>query len=511
MALKLWKHQERAVARMLRGNLLLAHEMGLGKTMTILQVLSILEKEKKLKPTLILTKKSVMLGFLRTAEEHFPELFRVMAVLDQAGPKRKALLQDKELRIYITNHEAFAITGFDNWVIQRGIKYLAVDEGHGFKDFKALRTQKLTRIADLCERVWIATGTPVLNSPMDLWPLFRMIDRRILGDNPFVFRSRCCIDVNESRKNQHNYFPNYKTRLDYVPTLSQLIDPKMDKACREECLDLPKHVRETVLVTLPPSEQKAVDELSEDLVTNIDIWKNGKTEQRVVAVNLVVTKLTRLRQLLSGVIVSDDGQVHTFKGAKLEALKDVLQTICPQNKAVVWTSFVPSYKLIEELCVDLSLGFTQIVGGQTSKERQAAIDLFRDSPASEVSVMISNPAAGGVGIDGLQVAKYAVYYSKDFSIANDLQSEARTYRAGSEMHDECVRIDIVAANTVDEDIDKALSNKQKLSDALIDIREAIHERRDDQRNSRTAGKANSFTAKQTSFGRAFEAPRRRDW
>ena len=74
--------------------------------------------------------------------------------------------------------------------------------------------------------------------------------------------------------------------------------------------------------------------------------------------------------------------------------------------------------------------------------------------------------SGGIGIN-LVAASYAIFYSRSFSLEHDLQAEARNYRGGSERHTKITRIDIVARDTIDEHIQKALSDKQNISETLL--------------------------------------------
>ena len=100
------------------------------------------------------------------------------------------------------------------------------------------------------------------------------------------------------------------------------------------------------------------------------------------------------------------------------------------------------------------------------------MDEFRNDP--EIRVIICNQAAAGVGINLIE-ASYSIYYSKNFSLEHDLQSGARNYRGGSEVHEKVTRIDLIAENTIDELVNEALSNKQNISDRILswDVKKGI--------------------------------------
>jgi SNF2 family DNA or RNA helicase len=120
--------------------------------------------------------------------------------------------------------------------------------------------------------------------------------------------------------------------------------------------------------------------------------------------------------------------------------------------------------MIAELCTEMGIAYRQIHGGISHKRREEEMDEFRSDP--NVRVMIANQAAAGVGIN-LVEASYAIYYSKTFRLEDDLQSESRNYRGGSEVHEKVTRIDIVCPGTIDELVSEALANKQNIGEKIL--------------------------------------------
>jgi len=85
-----------------------------------------------------------------------------------------------------------------------------------------------------------------------------------------------------------------------------------------------------------------------------------------------------------------------------------------------------------------------------------------------VSVLIGNQGAGGIGID-LTGANTAIYYSKGYSMEQDMQSHARIEGVGSLKHKRLTRLDIVAADTIDEIVNEALTRKQNLAELILSL------------------------------------------
>jgi SNF2 family DNA or RNA helicase len=86
----------------------------------------------------------------------------------------------------------------------------------------------------------------------------------------------------------------------------------------------------------------------------------------------------------------------------------------------------------------------------------------------DTRVVICNRRAAGTGIN-LVEASYSIVYSRNFSLAEELQSRDRNHRGGSQIHDKVTKIDLCAKDTIDELCLEALLNKQSLAERIIDI------------------------------------------
>jgi SNF2 family DNA or RNA helicase len=84
-------------------------------------------------------------------------------------------------------------------------------------------------------------------------------------------------------------------------------------------------------------------------------------------------------------------------------------------------------------------------------------------------ILIANQKSGGIGVN-LVEAPVSIFYSRNFSLEEDIQAEARNYRGGSTMHEKVTRYDLIATNSIDELIADALENKQALASSILDIR-----------------------------------------
>lgn len=460
-----WAHQKNAIEFSKENpNVALFWEMGTGKTATTINMLRHkYEKYETVMPTLILAPIVVLENWKEEFKTHanMPEKF--ITVLKGTGKKK--LEQIKEVRragghrIIITNYEVMQNKEVVDALNQWQPSILICDESHRCKSHKSKRAKAIANIADNCKYKYILSGTPVLNSPMDIFMQFRILDGgNLFGKNFWTFQKQYFKDANAGMPS-HIHFPKWVPK----PGLFKLFNEKLSKcalrATKDECLDLPPFIKETRHVELSAEQKRAYKEMREDFVTYI--------EEEACVAQLAITKALRLQQIVSGFVKTDDGKVIRFdKTPRIKELEVLLSDLCPTNKVIVWACFKENYKQIAEVCGKLGFKYAELHGG--IKDKDAEIDSFRND--EEVKVMIANPQSAGLGVNLIE-AGYSIYYSKNFSLEADLQSEARNHRGGSDkLHEKITRIDLVAKETLDDQVNEALANKQDIAEAILDLK-----------------------------------------
>jgi SNF2 family DNA or RNA helicase len=151
----------------------------------------------------------------------------------------------------------------------------------------------------------------------------------------------------------------------------------------------------------------------------------------------------------------------------MEALEDL-----EGHKVIVWACFRENYAMIAEALEKAGMQYAFLYGGMSDKERQLNLDLFCKDP--NVNVLIANQKSAGLGIN-LVESDYSLYFSRNFSLEEDLQSEARNYRGGSEMHEKVTRVDLVCPHTIDSLVLKALLSKQNMAENILAYRKELLE------------------------------------
>ena len=361
--------------------------------------------------------------------------------------------------IFITNYEALLMKDLYAKLLEWKPQIVVADEGHKIKDHTSRRAKLIFPLADGAYYRLLLTGTPILNSYMDLFSQFRFLDcGNTFGKNFFAFRGKYFYDRNAGMP-KASYFPNWQPRPRISEELESLISKKSKVVKKSECLTLPPLVRQPLKTVLSKEQAKIYKQMAKAYVAYIE-----ETGKAAVA-TLAITKSLRLQQIVSGFVKMDDGSIHRFKdNPRAEQLKELLSELCPSNKVLIWAVFHENYETIRQVCESLKLKYVEVTGEITDKGKREAVDQFKNDV--ETCVFIGHPLSAGIGINLIE-AKYAITYSRNFSLEQHIQAEGRNYRGGSEVHDKITHYDLVTEETIDEIVMESLNNKQAISDSIL--------------------------------------------
>lgn len=488
---KLWAHQSTGVEKAWQafstsqGGFGFFFDPGTGKTLTTITFLrKAYNKEKRIAPTLIFAPVIVLKNW--KDEWHKFSKMRDKDVLVLVGPvqKRLKMLADRlkinNNFIAITNYEGMAKPNnegknanqveFFRLLRRWNPEFLVLDESHRIKTHNSKRTWCVTQIAYKSKFTLCLTGSPITNTAMDIFSQFRALDKgETFTKNFTVFKGNWFIDMNQNMKKE-TYFPDWQMKPGVSDKLNQLIYRKAMRAVKEECLDLPPLIKKKIVVELSPEQKKLYKQMKNDFIAWLEDKKTDT--QKAIVANLAITKALRLQQIVTGIAkLDEEEEPRLLKPTPREAaLKELLSDITPNHKVLVWCVFKKNYDQVRRVCEQLKIKYVEAHGGISNKDKYSAVDSFNDD--KDVKVFIGHPAALGIGIN-LVAASYSIYYSRNFSLENDIQSEARNYRGGSNIHAKITRIDLVAPATIDEAILEALEKKQNISEEILEWKDRI--------------------------------------
>ena len=465
----LWAHQIKAIERFKdQKSIGLLFEMGAGKSRTIIEILEYRYSQGHgILPTLIVCPLSVVENWRREIQEYSHIEARFVLPLTRSGKEKCKTLaaRPSDNVIVITNFESLLSPDLFNhlhaWLRPWPIGFMVIDESQRVKSPSAKRTKNVLKLGGLIENHAILTGTPILNSPLDIFTQFKFLD----GGSTFVdftgkplnyysFRATYMYDKNAGMPKQR-YFPNWQIKPGALEALNEKIYSKAMRVEKKDCLDLPPFIQQTMYAELSGEATRLYKEMKQHFITYLG--------DKACVASLVIVKALRLLQITNGVLGLEESEEELECG-KISILRELLEDLTPNHKVIVWAVFRMNYKMIADVCQELSIPYVYLHGDIDQAGKVVSMDKFQTDDS--VRVLIGNPASGGIGVN-LTAASYSIYFSRNFSLENDLQSEARNFRAGSEIHEKVTRIDLVTKDTIDELVLSALADKQKISDTML--------------------------------------------
>lgn len=465
--IKPWAHQLAAITAAQKiHNYALFMEMGTGKTSTAINIIRHLSVKKgRLLRTLILGPPIVISNWRSEIKANSNiGMNEVICLTGHNRERLECLLRHfSEPRIIITNYESLLMTGLFTTLKKYDFEAIILDESHRCKDYKTRRSKlayELCNPKGLAKpHTYLLSGSPVLNSPLDLFHQFKIMDNgETFGDNFFAFRARYFYDKNAGMPS-FKHFPDWRL----LPRALDQINQKMQRCAmrveKKDCLDLPPMVYKTHLVPMSKEQQTLYDEMKKDFIAFVN--------DKACVATMALTKGLRLMQIASGYlkvvdIEGNESEHEIEENPKLEALEHYLSELTPHHKVLVWCVFKKNYEQIRKVCEKLKVKYVEVHGEISGPNKQKAVDSFNAD--KDVRVFIGHPGSGGIGIN-LVSASYSIFYSRTFSLEQSIQAEARNYRGGSKEagHDKITRIDLVAEKSIEEEIVKSLNNKQEIS------------------------------------------------
>lgn len=347
------------------------------------------------------------------------------------------------------NERVFAITNYDSIRADSMLKtverihwdYIICDEAHKLKQASGVTSRHVAAIAKKVTKKILLTGTPMPHSPLDVYGQFRIISPEIYGKSFVAFRNRYAVLGGF----EHRTVLGYQNMDDFNRRLFSVT-----YQVGKEVLDLPPEHHITRTCFLGAKQSHIYSEMRDELMVELE----QRPDDPIMAQNILV-KLLRLQQVTGGHI---DGT--KVGNEKADLLAEVLDSLPQDEPVVVFCKFVRDLDAVREVARSL---------GRTSSELSGRVNELQQWKASETDVLAVQMQAGGVGID-LTRAAYCIYYSTGYSLGDMQQSLARVHRPGQTRPVTYVHLHARLNNervTVDHTIARALANKKKVVDAVM--------------------------------------------
>lgn len=455
---KPWKHQEEALQFLYPRNFgALYTDMGSGKTKVMIDLIV----NRRFKTTLIIAPKKVCRvwapQFLVHAPNEpisvvdvskFPADRKPEAIRKSAGEAKNGQL------IVVVNYDSVWREPFKKFLLKYKIDAVICDESHRIKSPSSKVSRFLQILGRRVSNRFLMTGTPLAQSPLDIYGQYRFLAPEIFGTSFSRFKDNYANQVplpgGISVIDKRNPYKN----------LDDLRNKMLSCAFKVEVeQNLPPVQDIDVEFEIPASTDKYYKEIRREGVLAL---KEGYVE----AAN-VLAILLRLQQLLSGYlpVTDEDGNksIVQIDRARQEALRELLEDLPPDEPVVIFAKYKKDIKDIRRLIHGM---------GKKSSEVSGSRDTLHNWVVGKTQYLVVQISAGAEGID-LTRSRYTIYYTPDHSLSRYLQSRKRVHRPGQTRP--VVYYKLVAKRpkglSIDELIWKALANNEEITQLVMGSRE----------------------------------------
>ena len=441
-------------------------EMGTGKSKVLLDNAAILYDKGEINALLLIAPKGVYKNWFDSEiPTHLVDHIDKKMVLWKSSDKSIKQIKKlntlfepgSDLRILIMNVESFSSGNGSEFAYKflsaHPKSMVAIDEATTIKTPTSNRTKNILKLSNHCKYRRILTGSPVTKSPLDLYSQCAFLDPWLLDHQSFyTFKSRYSIckkiEVNGRRIEIVVGYRNLGELSDKIKTFSQ-------RVLKEDCLDLPEKTFVKHYVELTKEQKKVYEQMKKEAIAFLD----GKMQSTAT----VMTQLMRLHQITCGHFTADDGTIKDLPCSRLGELMDILEKI--EGKTIIWSHYTHDVKrIIAE--IKKVYGEDSVVdyyGATDTDSRSANIKKFQTD--DRCRFFVGTTHTGGYGIT-LTAGSNMVYFSNGYDLEKRQQSEARIDRIGQTK--KMTYIDIMAQDTIDERIVKALRSKVNIANAIMD-------------------------------------------
>ena len=385
------EHQKEAIEKLAGSKrFILADDMGLGKTTsTIIAAL-----ETGAKKILIVCPASLKINWQREIENYTDR-----SVYISEG-KNFSIEHDFVIVNYDILKNFYDLKGKTESLITQGnFDLIILDEAHYVSNGQAARTKLVNSFSKSCERVWLLTGTPMTNRPMNYFNLLALIESPV-AQNWMAYAIRYC----------QGYQFTAGTRKIWNVTGASNLEELRDRTSRQvlrrlktEVLDLPEKI-------ITPVYLRLKSKLYEGLMGEYYDWYN-KNPDESTSLTVQFSKLMKVRQVIAEEKIKDT----------IELAENILEQ---DKKVIIFTNFTETLNRIAD---HFGKQAVRLDGSTSKPQRQYAVDQFQDN--EKIKVFVGNVKAAGVGIT-LTAAEAVIINDLSFVPGDLAQAVDRAYRYG---------------------------------------------------------------------------------
>lgn len=411
------------------------HTMGLGKTLTSLWAAQRVGAHRVLVFCPLSLIKAV---WEPTIQSEFAGYFTPVSLAGDKYQRQAAiaradkLLARRQRVVLLANHDAARTLPkmFPNAPLAPD--FAIVDESTAFKSTNAARTKGALGMLKDVKHIILATGTPITNSPMDLYGQAKLVcpDRVPKTENAY---RNLTMNLDYSGFNW-SPAPNWESRVKSIFELAH-------RRRLRDCVDLPPVIKRRLKVELTPQQRLAMR----------NVEKHGHAlASRPDSDQARLLHAAALRQeaqrIAAGVAKVDEDKYGLVDATPRWELLDTLVDES-ETPPIIFAQHVPIVLAIAE-----RLGVEPIYGDTSSAKRHEIITEFR---AGGLPALVCHPAVMAHGVD-LTCSNHIIFAQPPLSVEQWLQAVARIERLGQTLK---MMVSLIEGSSVERDTWDRLENK----------------------------------------------------
>lgn len=420
------------------------NEQGTGKTASAIWAADFLMKQGKVRRALIICPLSIMDSAWR-ADLFEVAMHRTVDVAHGDAKKRKKIIE---------GGAEFVVINFDGVeIVEEEIRngkfdLIIVDEATHYKNAQSKRWKCLNRLVTDDTWLWMMTGTPAAQSPLDAFGLAKLVNPSSVPRFFGSFRDQVMMKLTQFK---------WIAKPNATETVYNALQPAI-RFTKDQCLDLPDMTYVKRQVELTRQQKKYYVELKNKLVMEA-------AGEEVTAANAAIV-MNKLLQISAGAVYTDDGATLEFD---IKNRYNVLREVIDESSQKVLV-FVPFKHTIDVLVGKLrSDGFTTEVirGDVPAMKRTEIFKRFQETPDPKILVIQPQSAAHGVT---LTAANTVVWWGPTSSLETYAQANARVHRSGQKHPCTVVQLQ---GSAVEKHVYALLDNRIDVHTKIIDLYKQI--------------------------------------
>jgi SNF2 family DNA or RNA helicase len=399
-------HQKETAAFLtLRKKAFCFNEQGTGKTAAVIWAADYLMKLGLVRRVLIIAPLSIM----KSAWQNDLFTFAVHRSCDIAYGKREArkAVINGEAEFVIINFDGLEIVK-DDLIADGRFDLIVADEASAYKNMQTNRWKTLKSVVTPDTWLWMLTGTPAAQSPVDAYGLAKLVNPDGVPKFFGQFRDKVMEKVGQFR-----WIPRPNAEV----TVHNALQPAI-RFEKSQCLDLPE-------LTFLEREAPLTPQQKSYYATLKKLMRMEAAGEEVTSVNAAV-QLNKLLQISGGAVYSDTKEVIEFDVSnRLNVVQEVIEEA--SHKVLVFVPFSHTIDLLQEHLKKSGISTDVISGKVPVNRRNDIIKNFQEQ--QDPRVLIIQPQAASHGLT-LTAADTIIWYAPVTSVETYLQANARINRPG---------------------------------------------------------------------------------